>query len=83
MGRLKDATPQRQLVAELGLAIDRCIKSAATGGAMERRAREKLNRMLDANPRSSTAIFVLHNLGARRRAWLAAYRLARAGAKLI
>ena len=59
----QDTIPQRQLVYELSLAIDLARIAPKTG-------RRTLDRLLAENPRSSWSTHVLHNIGARRRAWL-------------
>ena len=55
--------PQRRLALELRLAIDRA--------QLDPRAVKGVRRLVRKNPRGSTASHVTHNLGPKRRAWLA------------
>jgi len=71
----QDTVPQRQLVYQLALAIDTCILAQRKGHAMSRSLYD-LNRIIEANPRSSFSTHVLHNIGARRSRWLLAARAA-------
>ena len=68
----QDTIPQRELVYRLALAIDQ--------HGLDRRWQRELDELLDANPRSAYSTHVLHNIGARRRRWLLAYRDSRAQA---
>lgn len=66
----QDSIPQRQLVYQLALAIDRCQDPAYGRG----RAAGELEELILANPRSCFSTHVLHNIGKRRARWLVAYR---------
>ena len=70
MREAQDTIPQRELVYRLALAIDLYGIDS----------RSDLDGLLDANPRSAYSTHVLHNIGARRRKWLLAYRDSRARA---
>ena len=70
----QDSIPQRQLVFQLALAIDRAIVMAGAGGDAEKATFLILSRLIDTNPRSAYSTHVLHNIGKRRARWLVAYR---------
>ncbi len=68
----QDEIPQRELVYRLALAIDNY--------GLRSGSQRELDELIDANPRSTFSTHVLHNIGARRRRWLLAYRDSRAQA---
>ena len=70
----QDAIPQRQLTYQLALAID----TAMLGEKLGQPATREVEALIEANPRSAFSTHVLHNIGARRRRWLEAFRPARA-----
>lgn len=57
--------PQRQLVYELRVAIDRVMRSPG-----DKRFEKALLRMIEANPKGTWSSHVQYNLGATRREWL-------------
>ena len=68
MRKPQDKLGQRQLVYELKHAIDRCMRRP-----WDRAAHERLDTLIDDNPRSFHSTHVLHNIGLSRRRWLTAY----------
>ena len=60
---------QRRLVFELRIAIDRA-RNAQTAAA-HRSAIEEVDHLLRTNPTSAQSGYVMHNIGASRREWLA------------
>lgn len=70
----QDAVPQRQLVYQLALAVDRAIVMEGVGGDAEKATFTVLDMLIQKNPRSSFSTHVLHNIGRRRARWLLAAR---------
>ena len=80
----RDAMSQQHLVGHLSEAIDRVrfYEGATTPVLIAKHiaAEAILNGLLDLNPHAAASRHVQHNIGARRRTWLAEYQRARAGA---
>jgi len=72
----RDHLSQRRLVYELRVAIDRARDAhtpAAHAGAVK-----EVESLIEANPYSIQSRYVTHNIGAKRREWLAPLVHARA-----
>lgn len=71
----RERLSQRRLVYELRVAIDR-VRNAQTAST-HTSALKEVERLVDQNPSSVQSRFVIHNLGAARRAWLADFTTTR------